>query len=246
MGKYALMLSLLLLSPISFYSSAETLTIEQPIAPKLSTEKQKLLGLPVYIRIIKEDKTLDLFVENQGEYKLVQSYPVCNYSGGLGPKRFQGDFKSPEGFYQVTMKSLNPNSKFYRSFNLGYPNQYDQAHGYTGKHLMVHGDCVSEGCYAMTDQQIAEIYQFIEYALVNGQPEVDINIFPFKMTDENMQRYSNSVHYEFWQQLKNGYDFFEKNRLPPTMIVNNGHYDLAHQGLLANSQTKASGKPFAR
>ncbi|WP_159564991.1 L,D-transpeptidase family protein [Budvicia diplopodorum] len=245
MGKYAFMLSLLLLLPVSFYSNAETPTVEQPTAPQLSTEKQKLLGLPVYIRILKEDKTLELFVKNQGGYKLVQSYPVCNYSGGLGPKHSQGDFKSPEGFYQVTMKSLNPNSKFYRSFNIGYPNQYDQAHGYTGKHLMVHGNCVSEGCYAMTDAQIAEIYQFIEYALVNGQPEVDINIFPFRMTDANMQRYSHSVHYEFWQQLKTGYDFFEKNRLPPTMVVNNGRYDLAPQGLLAHNQSQASGNPFA-
>ncbi|MDR0805605.1 MAG: murein L,D-transpeptidase [Enterobacteriaceae bacterium] len=245
MSKSFIMLTALLLAPMAFYLNAqptESQVITQP--PVLSQEKQRLLGLPVYIRILKEEKKLELFVENNGEYKLAQTYPICNYSGGLGPKRYQGDFKSPEGFYQVTMKSLNPNSKFYRSFNLGYPNQFDQEHGFTGKNLMVHGDCISEGCYAMTDQQIGEIYQFIEYALINGQPQIDVNIFPFRMTNENLQRYHHSVHYDFWRQLKAGYDFFEKTHQAPNMAVVNGRYNLAPQSMLANNQKKTS-NPFA-
>ncbi|MBK5145448.1 murein L,D-transpeptidase [Budviciaceae bacterium BWR-B9] len=246
MSKSLFMLSVLLLSPVSFYSNAQSV---QPLTEQQSTmqpEKQRLLGLPVYVRIIKEDKVLELFVKNQGAYQLVQTYPICNYSGDLGPKRYQGDFKSPEGFYQVTMQSLNPNSKFYRSFNLGYPNQYDQEHGFTGKHLMVHGDCVSTGCYAMNNQQISEIYQFIEYALINGQPQVEVNIFPFRMTNDKLNSYSHSVHYEFWQQLKAGYDFFEKTHQPPNMIVSNGRYNLAPQGLLANNPPKTNpANPFA-
>ncbi|SFC86820.1 Murein L,D-transpeptidase YafK [Pragia fontium DSM 5563 = ATCC 49100] len=245
MSKYLIVLSALLLSPLSFYASAQSVDPFMVEQPTVSPDKQRLLGKPVYIRIIKEEKKLELFVQNQGNYQLVQAYPICNYSGGLGPKRYQGDFKSPEGFYQVTRQSLNPNSKFYRSFNIGYPNQFDQQHGFTGKHLMVHGDCVSSGCYAMTDKQIAEIYQFIDYALINGQPQVDINIFPFRMTNENLQRYSHSVHYDFWQQLKSGYDFFEKTHQPPNMIVVNGRYDLAPQGLLANNQQKTN-NPFSQ
>lgn len=143
------------------------------------------------------------------------------------------------------MGSLNPNSRFYRSFNLGYPNQFDQEHGFTGKHLMVHGECVSEGCYAMTNRQIAEIYQFIEYALVGGQSQVEVNIFPFRMTEENLQRHSHSVHYDFWQQLM-GYDFFERTHQPPNMLVANGRYNLATQELLANRQSTDNRNPFAQ
>lgn len=245
MRKPLIILSTILLSSFAFNSNAQSIDLQAVEQPIMSPEKSRLLGLPVYIRIIKEEKKLELFVKNQGRFQLVQTYPICNYSGGLGPKRYQGDFKSPEGFYQVTMGSLNPNSKFYRSFNLGYPNQFDQAHGFTGKHLMVHGDCVSEGCYAMTDKQIAEIYQFIEYALISGQPQVEVNIFPFRMTNENLQRYSHSVHYDFWQQLKAGYDFFERTHQPPNMIVTNGRYNLASEGLLANNPQK-TGNPFAQ
>lgn len=245
MGKTLRLLSLLLPLTVFQTYAQPTLPQEQESYP-ISPQNQRFLGKPVYIRIIKEEKKLELFVRDQGNFQLIQTYPICNYSGGLGPKRFQGDFKSPEGFYQVTMGSLNPNSKFYRSFNLGYPNQFDKEHGFTGKHLMVHGDCVSEGCYAMTNRQIAEIYQFIEYALIGGQPQVEVGIFPFRMTEANMQRYSHSVHYDFWQQLKPGYDFFERTHQPPSVTVANGRYSLASQELLANRKTTDSRNPFAQ
>ncbi len=92
------------------------------------------------------------------QYQLLDSYKICNYSGGLGPKRRQGDFKSPEGFYSVQRNQLKPDSRFYKAINIGFPNAYDRAHGYDGKYLMIHGACVSVGCYAMTDSGIDEIF----------------------------------------------------------------------------------------
>ncbi len=143
-------------------------------------------------------------------YQLLDSYRICNYSGGLGPKQRQGDFKSPEGFYSVTRSQLKPDSRFYKAINIGFPNAYDRAHGCEGKYLMIHGDCVSVGCYAMTDSGIDEIFQFVTGALVFGQPSVQVSIYPFRMTNANMERHKYSYYADFWKQLKPGYDYFQQ------------------------------------
>ncbi|AWH89712.1 L,D-transpeptidase family protein [Limnobaculum parvum] len=243
MSKYLFLLSVLLLSSVSFYSTAESQavpTTKQAIAP---SEKQRLLGLPVYIRIIKEEHKLELFVKTKNSYQHIRTYLICSYSGGLGPKKRQGDYKSPEGFYQITANSLNPNSKYYRAFNIGYPNQYDRAHGFTGNYLMIHGACVSVGCYAMTDEQIAEIYQFVEAAMKNGQQHVNINIFPFRMTNENMRRHQGSENQDFWQQLKVGYDYFEDTHQPPNISVVDGRYALTGPALPQTQHMYANNVP---
>lgn len=160
------------------------------------------MGSPVYIQIFKEERTLDLFVKMGETYQLLDSYKICSYSGGLGPKQRQGDFKSPEGFYTVQRNQLKPDSRFYKAINIGFPNAYDRAHGYDGKYLMIHGACVSIGCYAMTDGGIDEIFQFVTGALVFGQAGVQVSIYPFRMTDANMQRHKFSTYSEFWKQLK--------------------------------------------
>ncbi|STN26473.1 membrane protein [Escherichia coli] len=158
------------------------------------------------------------------QYQLLDSYKICKYSGGLGPKQRQGDFKSPEGFYSVQRNQLKPDSRYYKAINIGFPNAYDRAHGYEGKYLMIHGDCVSIGCYAMTNQGIDEIFQFVTGALVFGQPSVQVSIYPFRMTDANMKRHKYSNFKDFWEQLKPGYDYFEQTRKPPTVSVVNGRY----------------------
>jgi murein L,D-transpeptidase YafK len=127
----------------------------------------------------------------------------------------QGDFKSPEGFYNVTRSQLKPDSRFYKAINIGFPNAYDRAHGYEGKYLMIHGDCVSVGCYAMTDSGIDEIFQFVTGALVFGQPSVQVSIYPFRMTNANMERHKYSYYADFWKQLKPGYDYFQQTHKPP-------------------------------
>lgn len=135
-----------------------------------------------------------------------------------------GDFKSPEGFYNVTRSQLKPDSRFYKAINIGFPNAYDRAHGYEGKYLMIHGDCVSVGCYAMTDSGIDEIFQFVTGALVFGQPSVQVSIYPFRMTNANMERHKYSYYADFWKQLKPGYDYFQQTHKPPVVSVTDGRY----------------------
>lgn len=194
--------------------------------------KQKLkqahlsFGAPIFIRIFKKEKILELWIKKTHQYQLFKTYRICTYGQkGLGPKIKQGDGKAPEGFYFVAPSSLNPNSNYHLSFNLGYPNQYDQAHKRTGSALMVHGGCVSIGCYAMTDDAIDEIWTIAQAAFKKGQPFFRVHIFPFKMTPHNMRRYRYSVWYPFWRNLKEGYNFFEKNgSLPPNVEVENKRY----------------------
>lgn len=185
------------------------------------------MGSPVFIRIFKEESLLELWLQdNNGQYRLYQKFPICIYSGELGPKQQEGDRQSPEGFYQVRINQLNPHSNYHLSFNLGFPNTYDRAHGYTGSYLMVHGDCVSIGCYAMGDRQIEIIYVLVEEALVRGQAYVPVHIFPFRLTNAKLDQYRDHRWYFFWQMLKPGYDYFESYTRPPVIQVLDGRYNV--------------------
>lgn len=183
-------------------------------------------GSNVYIRIFKLEKVLEMWaVSDDGvTCRLYKEFPICYFSGTLGPKTKQGDKQAPEGFYRVYKGSLNPKSQYYLSFNLGYPNAYDRAQGYTGDYLMVHGKCVSIGCYAMTDPGIREIYGSVEEALNGGQKYVDVHIFPFKMTRKNMKRYESDKWYDFWQMLQPAYVKFENLKIVPSTAVIDGKY----------------------
>ncbi|MGP2731446.1 L,D-transpeptidase family protein, partial [Serratia marcescens] len=138
----------------------------------------------------------------------------------------EGDFKSPEGFYSVDARHLKPDSKYYRAINIGFPNDYDKSQGYSGAYLMIHGECKSIGCYAMTNTYMDEIYRYVEAAFAYGQSRVNISIYPFRMTEQNLKRHASSSYIAFWRQLKPGYDYFAKNHQPPTMGVVNGQYVL--------------------
>jgi len=183
-----------------------------------------VFGAPVHIRIFKESKELELWVESGAVFRLFETYSICNFSGGLGPKLREGDGQSPEGFYRVSAAQLNPCSSFHLSFNLGYPNAYDRARGRTGSLLMVHGNCVSVGCYAMTDARIEEIYALAEASLRGDAPWFDVAIFPFRMNAEGMNRHKDSKWHTEWQNLKAGYDHFETHRRPPKVGVRDGRY----------------------
>ncbi|WJV53036.1 peptidoglycan meso-diaminopimelic acid protein amidase [Pectobacteriaceae bacterium CE90] len=219
MLKIALSFAILLFLPSIAVTSTASETI--PVTKEL---KQPLLGSPVYIQIFKEERVLELYAKEGNEYHLIQSYPICKYSGGLGPKRIEGDLKSPEGFYQIDLHQLNPDSHYYRAINVGFPNEYDRAQGYSGRYLMIHGECVSIGCYAMTNKYIDEIYTYVEQALRNGQEKVDLNIYPFRMTEQNMRRHRDSAYISFWRQLQPGYAYFTQHHQPPAVTVFNGHY----------------------
>ena len=181
-------------------------------------------GDPVYIRIFKKESKLELWLGGQDGYRLFRTYDVCYYSGELGPKLAEGDGQAPEGFYRVTPDLLNPWSSFHLSFNIGFPNAYDRGLGRTGSYIMVHGNCVSTGCFAMTDPKIEEIYALVEAALKNGQNATPVHIFPFYMTQANLDRARNSSWRSFWENLREGYLFFERARTPPKVTVVNLKY----------------------
>jgi murein L,D-transpeptidase YafK len=182
------------------------------------------LGAPVFIRIFKREFELELWIKRDDRFHRFAIYPVCRWSGRLGPKLLEGDWQAPEGFYTVDAKALNPTSRWHRSFNLGYPNAFDRAHQRTGSYLMVHGGCSSIGCFAMTDAVIDEVWRLVTAALNQGQARFHVHIFPFRMTEENLARYGQARWASFWRDLKAGYDAFEASQLPPMVSVCQGRY----------------------
>lgn len=195
-------------------------------------------GAPVFIRIFKQESELELWLHNGKRFVLFAKYPTCYWSGSLGPKLQEGDGQSPEGFYTVSKAQLNPNSRWHRSFNLGFPNKFDSSHGRTGSYLMVHGGCASIGCYAMTDPVVDEIWRLVTAALDNGQERFSVHAFPFRMTRKNMDWYSDKRWNAYWRDLKMGHDLFEKTRVPPRISVCNRRYvaQTGKQGYLGDEQ----------
>lgn len=175
---------------------------------------------PILARIFKEEAEMEIWKQNRdGQYALLKTYPICRWSGDLGPKKKEGDRQAPEGFYTITPGQMNPASNYYLAFNTGFPNTYDRAHGYTGSELMVHGDCSSRGCYAMTDEQIQEIYALARESFFGGQKAFQLQAMPFRMTALNMAKHRNNPNFAFWKMLKEGYDHFEASRQEPKVAV---------------------------
>ncbi|MGE0280350.1 MAG: L,D-transpeptidase family protein [Rhizobiaceae bacterium] len=199
-------------------------------------------GSPILGRIFKEEKVLEIWKQTQtGRYAVIASYPICIYSGKLGPKFTEGDRQAPEGFYTVRPAQMNPNSKFTLAFNIGYPNAYDRANGRTGSNLMVHGACSSSGCYSMTDPQMKQIFAFAAEAFKGGQSEFQVQAYPFRMTAQNMARYRNDHNYAFWKMLKEGYDEFEVNKKPPRVDICEKRY-VFNRKLPDGTKLSATGK----
>jgi murein L,D-transpeptidase YafK len=175
---------------------------------------------PILVRLFKQEAELEVWKQDaSGRYDLLKTYPICRWSGELGPKIKEGDRQAPEGFYNITPAQMNPNSQFYLSFNMGYPNAYDKAWGRTGAHLMVHGDCSSRGCYAMTDDQIGEIYALARESFFGGQRSFQVQAYPFRLTPANFAKHRNNPNIPFWKMLKEGSDHFEISRQEPKVDV---------------------------
>lgn len=184
-------------------------------------------GSPVFMRIFKREKELELWVDKGGgRFERFRNYPICAYSGDLGPKLRQGDSQAPEGFYRVGAQQLNPLSRFHLAFNLGYPNAHDRANGRSGDFLMVHGSCVSIGCYAMGDDGIEEIYSLAAAALRGGQTAFEVHAFPFRLETAALETERDSPWYAFWSDLKAAYDHFERTHEVPRMRVVGRRYRL--------------------
>jgi len=175
---------------------------------------------PILVRLFKEEAEMEVWKKTRdGEFALLKTYPVCRWSGDLGPKIKEGDRQAPEGFYTITPGQMNPNSNYYLAFNTGYPNSFDRAWNRTGSELMVHGDCSSRGCYAMTDEQMQEIYALARESFFGGQKDFQFEAFPFRMTALNMARHRNNPNFAFWKMIKEGYDHFEATHQQPKVAV---------------------------
>lgn len=200
-------------------SLASNAKANQPVPPKLLAaiaEKDMDLQSPILVRLFKQEAELEVWKQTRsGQFALLKTYPICRWSGDLGPKVREGDRQAPEGFYSINPSQMNPQSAYYLSFNTGYPNAFDKALGRTGSQLMVHGDCSSRGCYAMTDEQIAEIYSLGRESFFGGQKAFQLQAYPFRMTPVNMARHRNNPNMPFWKMIKEGYDHFEVTRQEP-------------------------------
>src|SRR5450631_3523500 len=200
-------------------SLANNAKANQPVPPKLvadMAEKNMDLQSPMLVRLFKQEAELEVWKQDRnGRFALLKTYPICRWSGDLGPKVREGDRQAPEGFYSISPGQMNPQSAYYLSFNTGYPNAFDRALGRSGSQLMVHGDCSSRGCYAMTDEQIAEIYSLGRESFFGGQRAFQLQAYPFKMTPMNMARHRNNPNMPFWKMIKEGYDHFEVTRQEP-------------------------------
>jgi murein L,D-transpeptidase YafK len=200
-------------------SLATNAKANQPVPAKLVAQidaKNMDLQSPILVRLFKQEAELEVWKQDRsGRFALLKTYPICRWSGDLGPKVREGDRQAPEGFYSISPTQMNPTSAYYLSFNTGYPNAYDRSLGHTGSELMVHGDCSSRGCYAMTDEQIAEIYALGRESFFGGQKAFQFQAYPFHMTAVNMARHRNSPHMAFWKMIKEGNDHFEVTHQEP-------------------------------
>ncbi|KQP94726.1 hypothetical protein ASF60_00490 [Methylobacterium sp. Leaf113] len=190
-----------------------------PVSPKtvaLMTQKGMSQNDPILIRAFKKEAEMEVWKRaSNGQYALLKTFPICRWSGQLGPKTKQGDRQAPEGFYTVTPGQMNPNSSYYLSFDTGYPNAYDRANGRTGNYIMVHGTCSSAGCFAMTDESMGELYALARDSFAGGQRAFQFQSYPFRMTAANIAKFRNDPNAPFWKNLKEGSDYFEALREEP-------------------------------
>lgn len=181
-------------------------------------------GAAIFVRIFKAESELELWLTKGRDFQLFATYPICQWSGVLGPKFYEGDNQSPEGFYTVGRRDLKWQTRHHRAFNIGFPNAFDKLHGRTGSNILVHGGCSTEGCFAMTNPVVDEIFRLANSAIANGQKEFQVHVFPFRMTAENLLQQAGSPWLDFWVNLKTGYDLFAETRVPPAIRVCKGRY----------------------
>ena len=193
----------------------------------LSLLRQKKMPIhsPILVRVFKEEAELEVWKQDTtGRFQILKTYPICRWSGDLGPKLREGDRQTPEGFYRVTPELMNPHSNYYLAMNIGYPNSFDKANNRDGSLIMIHGDCWSVGCYAMTDEQISEIYSLARESFLGGRPSFQVQAYPFRLTPANLARHRNNPNLAFWKMLKIGNDHFEATHLEPKVDVCNRRY----------------------
>ena len=196
-------------------------------------------AIAVFIRIFKAESELEVWIRKGNGFVLFETYPICHWTGTLGPKIREGDKQSPEGFYSITARQGRHRGRWRKAFNLGFPNALDQRLQRTGSYILLHGGCSSTGCFAMTDPVLDEIYALAQSAMAHGQQRVHVHIFPFRMTEPAMARHAGHPASAFWQDLKAGYDAFERVHVPPTVGICNQRY------VVRDGDPGTSGDPIA-
>ena len=210
-----------------------SLALPLPNTPDTKTPLTRLaaeglsLGARIMMRIFKAESELEIWVEKDGAYVKFATYPICYWSGKLGPKLREGDRQTPEGFYTVTPDQLHYGGRWRRSLDIGFPNAFDTVAGRSGSAILIHGGCDSIGCFAMTDAVNAEIYDLVSSALRSSTKHVPVHVFPFRMSDESVASLPGGAWTEFWGDLKQGYDSFERTHLPPRISVCGKRYRVA-------------------
>jgi len=192
-------------------------------------ERKVASDASIFIRVFKAESEMEVWTgDEEGNYTLFAKYPICYWSGTLGPKEKEGDKQAPEGFYTVTMEqSIHKGTRWPKALNVGYPNAYDKLNLRTGSHILIHGGCASIGCFAMTNAVSYEVYKLAFDALDAGQPNIPVHVFPFRMTEENLAKYDAPEWRSFWANLKEGYDLFERTHRPPRVSVCGPRYGFA-------------------
>lgn len=204
-----------------------------PGTPDLSSLGERLsakglkLGAPLFLRVFKASSELEIWMQKGTSFEMLDTYPICHWTGTLGPKIREGDKQSPEGFYGITFQQTRLVGRWRSAFNLGFPNTHDQLLRRSGSYILMHGGCSSTGCFAMTDQVQAEIFSLVEAALNAGQKRIEMHILPFRMTDAAMQAHADSPWAGFWRDLKAGYDAFERTRIPPRVAICEQRYHVS-------------------
>lgn len=216
-------------SPSTFTTRSKAITDHARARLRPELDRQKLqAGDPVFLRLFKEEAELEVWLKGRGEpeFKLFKVYRIAESAGVPGPKLREGDGQAPEGFYSGSILSLRPETKHHLGIDLGYPNDYDAYHGYTGSDMMIHGGVHAAGAFALSREAIEDLYALAEAGLEAGQAQVAINIFPFRLTDSRMDQVVDKRPrwHDFWINLKEGYDYFENVRLPPRVAVSEGRY----------------------
>lgn len=198
-------------------------------------------GSPVLIRIFKGESELELWLRKGERFELFATYPVCYWSGRLGPKLREGDRQAPEGFYTIGREQLHRQGRHPRSLDLGYPNALERAQARTGSYILVHGGCRSIGCYAMTNPIMEEIYSLSEQALRQGQDRIQVHVFPFRMTDHNLGVFADHKWHGFWLGLREAYDLFDRTRRPLHVGICEKKYVVGETLVVGDPAAAASG-----
>jgi murein L,D-transpeptidase YafK len=198
---------------------------EKTVVKTLAAHSISRDSLRIYLRAFKTEKKIEVWAKNISDtaFILIRELPICDISGYLGPKRRYHDLQVPEGFYHIS--GLNPYSKYYLSMQINYPNASDSirgVQGHLGNEIFIHGECVSSGCIAITNDLIKELFVYCIEAYNSGQEMIDLTIFPAKLSDNTYSglnsryaKYPDKI--SLWADLKKSYDLFDRNKVPPAV-----------------------------